>query len=59
MSHIDELFSSIIYSSLASSMIDQIYKYIYSAFKTFTILDMGLDNDFFFFLDVISKAQEN
>ena len=58
MSYIDELFSSTIYSSLASSMIDQIWKYIYSAFKTFTILDMGLDNDFFF-LDVISKAQEN
>ena len=49
MSYIDELFSSTIYSSLASSMIDQIWKYIYSAFKTFTILDMGLDNDFFFF----------
>ena len=48
-------------SSLASSISDQVWKHIYSAFKTFTILDMGLGNDFFFFffLDMIPKAQNN
>ena len=49
MSQIDELFSSTIYPSLASSMTDQIWKYTYSAFKTFTIPDMSLYNDFFVF----------
>lgn len=39
-------------------MIDQIWKYIYSAFKLSYNFDMGLDNDFFF-LDVIFKAQDS